>query len=356
MGDCKGAGQNPMDLLCRATDATMFTPDCSATIISQWTPTIALTGSLETVLATSVALIEVVKEDVADYIVLRETPKPDQIETSTMPRKRRYPCSLCGTSCNSTCSSVECNKCKGWIHRRCIALTDKQLEAWDENALTFVCRVCAFEGGKFSSHKALERLKRAAASTDVEILIDAARSEKFLMEIYGVQLLDTESEAEQSHQIADDQVNSIALQVLSKYHPVIMETHAPLCVTSDGNCLFRAVSLALYGTEEFHASLRVLCAIEMIENRAHYDYEYSLFVDHFNDPRLVFDKYDVLLKDVTKIGSFSGLMTVSAISAALNLPIQSYCPPTQAAYFLNEPLSREVRGRGVTERQKSISF
>ncbi|GFN82618.1 hypothetical protein PoB_000912400 [Plakobranchus ocellatus] len=113
-----------------------------------------------------------------------------------------------------------------------------------------------------------------------------------------------------------------------------METHAPICLTGDGNCLFRAVSLALYVTEEFHATLRLLCAIEMIENRPHYDYEYSLFVDHFNDPRLVFDKNDVHLKDVIKVGSFSSLMTVSAISAALKLPIQSYCPPTQAAFFI----------------------
>ncbi|GFO24879.1 hypothetical protein PoB_005138400 [Plakobranchus ocellatus] len=68
MGDCKGAGQNPIALLWRAIDAAMFTPDCSATNISRWTPTIALTGSWETVLAAAVALTEVVREDVADYI------------------------------------------------------------------------------------------------------------------------------------------------------------------------------------------------------------------------------------------------------------------------------------------------
>ncbi|GFS09749.1 hypothetical protein ElyMa_006630600, partial [Elysia marginata] len=47
------------------------------------------------------------------------------------------------------------------------------------------------------------------------------------------------------------------------------------------------------------------------------------------------------------------MMTVSGISAALNLPIQSYCPPMQNAYFLSEPLSHVVRGPGVTEGKKS---
>lgn len=51
------------------------------------------------------------------------------------------------------------------------------------------------------------------------------------------------------------------------------------------------------------------------------------------------------------MGSFSCLLVVSAISAAMDCPIQSYCPPTQAAYFLSEPLSRVVRGRGVTHRK-----
>ncbi|GFS09746.1 hypothetical protein ElyMa_006630500 [Elysia marginata] len=137
-----------------------------------------------------------------------------------------------------------------------------------------VCRFCAFEGGQFSSHKALERLNTAASSTDVEVLLNASRSEKLLMETYGVHLPDTQPDPVQSGQSADDQVDPIALQILGKYHPVINETHVPIRVAGDGNCLFRAVSLALYGTEEFHDTIRLLSAIEMIENRPHYDYEH----------------------------------------------------------------------------------
>ncbi|GFN83180.1 hypothetical protein PoB_000968600 [Plakobranchus ocellatus] len=44
-------------------------------------------------------------------------------------------------------------------------------------------------------------------------------------------------------------------------------------------------------------------------------------------------------------------MALSGSSAALSVPIQSYCPPTQGAYFLSEPLARVVRGRGVSQRK-----
>ncbi|GFO14979.1 histidine triad nucleotide-binding protein 2 [Plakobranchus ocellatus] len=45
------------------------------------------------------------------------------------------------------------------------------------------------------------------------------------------------------------------------------------------------------------------------------------------------------------------MIALSGISAALSVPIQSYCPPTQGAYFLSEPLARVVRGCGVSQRK-----
>ena len=64
-----------------------------------------------------------------------------------------------------------------------------------------------------------------------------------------------------------------------------------------------------------------------------------------------FYSYDKILEDVSKDSSYCGMMATSAISAALDEAITSYCPPTQCAYCLTEPLSRTVRGRNVSERQ-----
>ena len=41
-------------------------------------------------------------------------------------------------------------------------------------------------------------------------------------------------------------------------------------VGSDGNCLFRSVSVALTGTEEASNDLRLLSSIELYENAEHY--------------------------------------------------------------------------------------
>ncbi|GFN74670.1 hypothetical protein PoB_000117600 [Plakobranchus ocellatus] len=48
-----------------------------------------------------------------------------------------------------------------------------------------------------------------------------------------------------------------------------------------------------------------------------------------NDDRLVFDRFDTVLKDIATEFSYCGMMALSGISAALSVPIQSYCPPTQ---------------------------
>ena len=53
--------------------------------------------------------------------------------------------------------------------------------------------------------------------------------------------------------------------VLRKVHPSLLEGFIPLSVEGDGNCFYRSSSLALYGTEEHHAYLRILAALEIME-------------------------------------------------------------------------------------------
>ncbi|GFO20605.1 cathepsin d [Plakobranchus ocellatus] len=142
-------------------------------------------------------------------------------------------------------------------------------------------------------------------------------------------------------------VDDISVSILKGYHPVILESHVPIEVCGDGNCLFRAVSKALRNTEEYYMQIHLLTTLEFILNRSHYDYEHEAFVDHFNDDRLVFDRFDTVLKDIATYFSYCGMKALSDISSALSVPIQSYCPPTQDAYFLSEPLARGARGRGL---------
>ncbi|GFN83179.1 hypothetical protein PoB_000968500 [Plakobranchus ocellatus] len=64
-------------------------------------------------------------------------------------------------------------------------------------------------------------------------------------------------------------VDDISVSIVKRYHPVILESHVPIEVCGDGNCLFRAVSKGLRNTEEHHMQIRLLTLLELILNRSH---------------------------------------------------------------------------------------
>ena len=49
-----------------------------------------------------------------------------------------------------------------------------------------------------------------------------------------------------------------AVALLLRTQPSVLDQYNPAHVDGDGNCLFRAVSMALYGTQEYHQNLRLL--------------------------------------------------------------------------------------------------
>ena len=72
-----------------------------------------------------------------------------------------------------------------------------------------------------------------------------------------------------------------------------------------GNCLFRALSRGLFGDEESHLLIRLLTAIEIIQNRHHYDTRDEQYCDSIRDTRLMHDSYSQLFTSVTTLGGFS---------------------------------------------------
>ncbi|GFO19058.1 hypothetical protein PoB_004556300 [Plakobranchus ocellatus] len=106
-------------------------------------------------------------------------------------------------------------------------------------------------------------------------------------------------------------VDDISVNVLKRYHPVILESQVPIEVCGDGNCLFRAVSKGLRDTKEHYMQIHLLTTLEFILNRSHYDYEHEAFVDNFNDDHLVFDRFDTVLKDIAEEFSYCSMMALS---------------------------------------------
>jgi len=143
--------------------------------------------------------------------------------------------------------------------------------------------------------------------------------------------------------------DSVATGVLQLYHPCLLLSSIPLSVAGDGNCLFRALSRGLYGSEDHHIHLRLLTTLEIATHREWYDIASPAYKGLLNDQRIVCDTYPGLLGSVCKRGQYSETMTIYAASAAIGLPIESYCPPTRHARLLSDPLTCIIRGRGVSD-------
>ena len=119
----------------------------------------------------------------------------------------------------------------------------------------------------------------------------------------------------------------------------------PLQTLGDGNCLYRAVSLALTGSQDYHTTLRLMTALELIENRQTYDTRRK-HNDFLKDTRIVTSDYHKLVKDAIIKNSYAEMAHIYAISASLGMGISSYYPP-QLNPILSAAFTRNVYGRKV---------
>ena len=122
--------------------------------------------------------------------------------------------------------------------------------------------------------------------------------------------------------------------------------------SSDGNCMYRSASLALYGSEHGHIYLRLITAIEILTNRSSYDtsardHEHQKPNYHAN---LVVCPYDDLVSSVTTLGggaSWADMMHIYGLSAALDVVIGSYMPPTTDDWTVHSIYNCKIVGRAV---------
>ena len=166
------------------------------------------------------------------------------------------------------------------------------------------------------------------AATNQGNIMNAGMSERKLLSTYEISLPNPEYDScKKSERCV------AATQTLSKFHPIVLNEHSPLSTAGDGNCLYRAVSLAFFGTEELHGHLRLLASLEIIENRSHYDTAHRKYVDLICDNRIVSSDYMSLVQNTCKIGSYAEMLHIYALSAVLNETVKSYYPPTVAHIY-----------------------
>ncbi len=84
----------------------------------------------------------------------------------------------------------------------------------------------------------------------------------------------------------------------------MLDKYSPRCVGADGNCYYRAVAMSMFGTEDAHVYVRVITAIELIENRAYYDSDDTTgeFSTQLRNLPMPTSPYSQLVSSVTTLG------------------------------------------------------
>ena len=86
--------------------------------------------------------------------------------------------------------------------------------------------------------------------------------------------------------------------------------------SANSNCMFRSVSLALYGTELHHA-LRFLTALELASNQGLYDIMSASCDEYLKQTTLLVPSFDELLHSALTPSSYVEMPHIYALSAAI---------------------------------------
>ena len=208
-----------------------------------------------------------------------------------------------------------------------------------------------------SYNKWLFKLQQSASNRNEQrlVAIDYLNSRDTLLPQFEPQIL-----ANKAYE-GSLQTDKMSMRLLTLKNQYLLDSHLPIFINGDGNCLFRAVSMLCYGTEDHHQLLRLLCACEVILNPDLYDKDYLYSYTPFRNakylviPSLV-DVINELLcqksETCQKIG-YVGVVGILAASTIIQRPIQTFYPLTSIDGIYSEH-NQTLVGRGVSEKQESI--
>jgi len=213
------------------------------------------------------------------------------------------------SECTMEQESIQCDSCQCWFHQPCINMSMAQYLRFSEPHLQFYCRQCAYCSNVYNFAAALSRI--ASVAPDVQVMTDKADSELNLLQFYGICLPPVVS-------VNTDtvRVHKQSVDLLRDHSPWLLDQFVPADVGGDGNCLFRAVSLAVYGHEGVHVQLCLLAAIEVLQHPALYDNSSDgYYMPYKADDCLVLTCYSTFACEIVKLHSYSDMHTVLSLSS-----------------------------------------
>ena len=137
------------------------------------------------------------------------------------------------------------------------------------------------------------------------------------------------------------------------FKPELLDNNMPLQVFGDGNCLYRALSRALYGCEEQHLLLRLLTALEIAEHREVYDPKQPGLTALIGDRHIDCPTYSETLKSVCGVGAYQEMIHIYGASSVIGQSIASHHPSSSE---LLSAWTRRVTGRGVRDQPAKVKI
>jgi len=144
-----------------------------------------------------------------------------------------------------------------------------------------------------------------------------------------------------------------AVALLKRCQPSMLERWTPGYTEGDGNCMFRALSQAVFGTQSLHVHLRVLACLEVGNHRSAYDKDSPLCHELLLRTTLLPPTFCDLWNELCSLGTSCCYVALLALSAVLQLRVYSFFPPLQSTFV--SPLTVEIVGRGVPEDARSVA-
>lgn len=144
---------------------------------------------------------------------------------------------------------------------------------------------------------------------------------------------------------SSEDIDQISVEILTMTDPNILESLLPLKTIGDGNCLFRAASIAAYNDESRHTELRHRVFLEIRDNPNWYDKDDQNYCSPFaNDPEVKLANYAYYFINTPKDREWADLNHLLALSAVLETPIMSYFPSISST---THSFTKLIIGRNV---------
>ena len=220
-----------------------------------------------------------------------------------------HQCGICETDCTGT-RDIACDICSQWLHFACENLSEQEFIFLKKTSLSYMCYRCLYKDSTYNVDLALQRL---SAATSQNLFDEAVHLERIFLRYEPPQVVSVDSVGLYHNLVQDQQ----AAKLLGSR----WSGPTPISVKGDGNCLFNAISVALFGHENASSEIRLKTFFEMSDHAMFYERVHAKTQIPAISPT-----FAQATKHCQQNGNWACAWTFHAASTVIARPIKSVYP------------------------------